>query len=518
MQAPLPTVLDQSEDELGQAAEKASATVRRHAARWQALGTPEATCRQVLQQLMRRHRIEPPNKRTMLEVLNRLKDAAWWRRALRKRFRELEHAAIHAGRVHRHATPYVSERAMRRAERDRRRLSELLASMEAINRSTGEVIALDDLVESSLANPTNRRKALMARIKGTEQYALSLGLEAWFLTLTCPSRMHARQWITGAANPRYDGTDPRKAQAYLSRVWRNAGRKLAHAGVELSGIRVVEPHHDGCPHWHVLVFIAPDDAPFALQTLRAYALAESPNEPGAASRRFKAKRIDPEQGSAVGYVAKYVSKNVDGTGVDHDDESQASGADASRRIVAWARLWSIRQFQFFGLPAITPTRELHRLQSLPVESPSLSAVLQACQANDYAAWLRECALHGLRFTVDHIERPSSRYPEEVSQRIHGLTAHAPDLAEPAKLVTREDLWCIQPKPKAAEERDNAAAGAAPWTRFNNCAPVDFKGLFPPIDSGPEGFLSPSDLAAPPRRRPPPRTAMRRSEIREGEAC
>lgn len=518
MQQPLPIALDQSDDEIGQAAEKASAAVRRHAARWQALGTPEATCRQVLHQLMRRHRIEPPNKRQLLEVLNRLKDAAWWRRALRKRFRELEHSAIRAGRVHKHAAPYVSDRAMRRTERDRRRLAKLLASMEAINRSTGEVIALDELVESSQANPANRRKALMSRIKGVEQHALSHGLQGWFLTLTCPSRMHARLRVSGAANPRYDGTSPRKAQAHLSRVWRSAGRKLAHAGVELCGVRVVEPHHDGCPHWHVLVFVAPAEASFALQTLRAYALADSPNEAGATTHRFEAKPIDPTKGSAVGYVAKYVSKNIDGTGVDLDDETQSTGADGSQRIVAWARLWGIRQFQFFGLPAITPTRELHRLKSLPVESPSLSAVLQACHANDYAAWLRDCALYGLRFTVDHIERPSSRYPEEVSRRIHGLTAHAPDLAEPAKLVTREDLWCIQPKPRAAEERDNAATGAAPWTRFNNCAHVDFKGLFPPIDSGPEGFPSPSGLAAPPPRRPSPRTAMREHEIREGEAC
>ena len=44
------------------------------------------------------------------------------------------------------------------------------------------------------------------------------------------------------------------------------------------GLRTVEPHHDACPHWHALLFAPPEQLEAILHTLRAYALADSPDE------------------------------------------------------------------------------------------------------------------------------------------------------------------------------------------------------------------------------------------------
>ncbi|WP_347369201.1 replication endonuclease, partial [Vibrio vulnificus] len=81
------------------------------------------------------------------------------------------------------------------------------------------------------------------------------------------------------------------------------------------------------------------------------ALVDSPNEKGAKKRRFTSETIDFNRGSAVGYVAKYLSKNVDGQHIEKDRNSNLSGIEAAERVVTWARVNQIRQFQFIGGPS-----------------------------------------------------------------------------------------------------------------------------------------------------------------------
>lgn len=458
---------DLSADELTDAAEKASKACCRLFDNWQKFNAPDAVIQRQLRRLSKKHHITLPNKFGLHEVMNRLCDQSWWKRALRKRFQVVEYAAIQAGDVHARADKYVSGKSMARAIRDKRRLAELLESLYAVNQTTMQAIPMNEIAAQSLANPQNRRMAMMARLKGIEAYAKDRGCIALFLTITCPSRMHARH-ITGIVNERYDGTSPRAAQAHLNDVWKCAKRKLDHVGVKFYGMRVTEPHHDGCPHWHVLAFINPDHAETLIQIMRAYALSDSPGEPGANERRFLVERIDPAKGSAVGYVAKYVSKSIDGEGVAIDEETGDSGKSSAPRIVAWARLWGIRQFQFFGVPAITPTREMYRLKTLESNSEGLMAAHQASRANNYGAWMHACDSYGLNFKPIHIERESTRYAGEQVQRLEGLKAGAIDLQLPENLTTRTEEWRIESR----REQPTKGESSPPWTRFNNCAPIE----------------------------------------------
>ncbi len=463
--AALAAAVDLTESDIETAAEKIAGQVQRMARLWKEQRTPEPVALKYLRATAKRHHVELPPKDGFTQRVNRMGDPAWWRRALRKRLRAVEHHAIQRGAIHRHASPYVSANTLRRFDADRRRLAALLASLEALNTDTGEVLPLDDVIAASQANPANRRAALMVRIKGIEARAREKGHEALFLTITAPSRMHARHH-TGQANSEHDGSSPRQVQTYLHGVWRRAMRSMQREGLNAYGMRTVEPHHDGCPHWHVLMFAPADQAGAILRTLRACALADSPDEPGAAEHRFKVERIDPNKRSALAYVAKYVSKSIDGEGLDGDTESDTSGADTARRIVAWARRWGIRQFQFFGLPPITPMRELYRHDGEGFGSQALSEAHQACKANDHAAYLGACEAHRIALGVRYVERPSTRYADEMARAIRGLTASADDLLAPLALTTRTETWCIQPRQVRAD-----AAGCLPWTRtrFNNCA-------------------------------------------------
>lgn len=466
------------EDQLEQAFDLSTSAIYADAARasevatrlcdaWERMGTDPAHILAGLEHFARSHHVDVPKVGPKSEpigekahkVANRLRSPLWWRRALRKRFRKVEEAAILAGQVHRGASPYASARALARAQADKKRVAEMLAHMEAVNTSTGETIQLADVVEASLANPANRRAAMAVRIKGAEQYAQTLGMVGLFLTITCPSRMHP-------SGDKYNGTTPRDAHAYLCRVWANAMRKAKHAGIRTMGVRVVEPHHDACPHWHVLTFVRPEQADTLTAIVRAYALKDSPDEAGAQEHRFSVERIDRAKGSAVSYVMKYVSKSIDGEGVGEDDETATPSTEAARAIVTWARTHGIRQFEFFGLPPVTPLRELYRVEAdaLP-DSVSVREAHSCIKANEQGALLCLLAMDGLDLSGDYIKRPSTRYPGELVRCLVGVFASGGDLGQPEHVTTRTPgEWVIQ-----LRGGDESTGLFSPWTRSNNSA-------------------------------------------------
>lgn len=426
----------------------------------------------LLARAARRYRIEMPHCKSISGTLSRMLDEAWWRRALRKRFRVVEHAAIKAGCVHRRAAPYISDEAFGRHQRHQRKTKALLENLEAINETTGETFTLEELRESSPANPSIRRFAMLACVRGLEERAKELGFEAVFVTITCPSRMHARHEKSGDPNKNYDGTSPRQGQTYLGRLWNSATRKLARMGIkpgeEFFGLRTVEPHHDGTPHWHMLAFVSPAHVEIFTDTLREYALKDSPNEPGASERRFTVERIDPKKGSAAGYIAKYVSKNTDGYGVGEDFEAEGGACENAPRVVVWSRLWGIRQFQFFGVGAVSPFRELYRLDSVPESLEELIGDLfNAAKKADFAAYIRAREAKRVKLSLFFEDEPSKRYPGEQARKLRGLSVIGD--AGPVPITTRPDNWSIRVRQKPDE--------GFPWTCINNSAPVDLKREF-----------------------------------------
>lgn len=300
------------------------------------------------------------HQRNVTGVLNRLCDDKWWRTTLRNiTIRNVEKYGIDLGLVHRKANIYVSNESLERIKQQKRRNRRKLEHTFLTNED-GEEFSLLELSEHSLANPKNRRNEIMTRVRGMEDIAKSYDLTAMFYTITCPSRMHARLSASGEENPKYDYTAPRQAQQYLVKLWSLIRAKLDRLGVRYYGIRVAEPHHDATPHWHLLLFVGKEQAESLTEVLREYALRDSPGEEGAEKHRFIVEKIDPSKGSATGYVAKYISKSIDGYGLDEDLYANEAST-AAERIVAWASVWKIRQFQTVGGPPVTVYRELRRI-------------------------------------------------------------------------------------------------------------------------------------------------------------
>lgn len=452
------------------------------------------------------HGITPPPWKTCKDVLpaiRRMTDPLWWRRALRKvHAKDVEGAAIQLGYVNKTRDIYVSNESLTRRMQQNKRNAEALEATTARN-ELGQEFTLAELAATGPANKAIRRAELMTRISGFERIARDLQHAGMFFTMTCPSRMHKWRTVAGGRvieNPRYDGTTPRDAQAYLAKVWARIRASLKRQGVGLYGFRIAEPNHDGTPHWHLLVFHDAGKLAELRHTVSRYALADSPNEPGAHKHRVDYKPIDWSRGSAAGYIAKYVAKNIDGYKVDKD----LFGTDAletSARVEAWAATWGIRQFQQVGGPPVGPWRELRRVKELPQGAPAhleqahravnKVAVFEG-RENASVAWDHYCQAQGgvfcgrdyrIKITKQDVEGVG-RYGEELPPRPIGLettsieTYTPPHMAwmNPPGWATRTVHWFVESTRHAwvIVGRMGRAIGRlfngpqAPWTRVNNC--------------------------------------------------
>lgn len=338
-------------------------------------------------------------------VLKRLGCARWWRRALRKlHARTVEACAIGIGLVGKHAGLYASNEAVKRRAGQNARNAAALESVTAVN-DLMQSATLAELAAKGTANKSIRRVELLTRIAGFEMISKDLGHTGYMVTMTCPSRFHRMTTRAGRVidNPRYNGSTPHEAQQYLSAAWARCRAAAARAGVEWYGFRIAEPQHDGTPHWHCLLFVRVEQGGALRELVQRYFLdADSPHEPGAQQHRIDFEWINPAKGSAVGYVIKYVSKNIDGHGVGLD----LFGNDAitsSQRVEAWASTWRIRQFQQIGGAPVGVWRELRRINPENVSDTAPEALRVAVSAVNSAkvepgvqaiAWKRYTAAQG----------------------------------------------------------------------------------------------------------------------------
>ncbi|HBY6898289.1 replication endonuclease [Klebsiella quasipneumoniae subsp. similipneumoniae] len=426
-----------------------------------------------------------------LRVIARLQTEKWWLGKLRKiHDRWREHLLIATSYVSKVASPYCSEPCLREWIAQKKANFEYLQAMELEDQDTGERTSLLDKVMGSVSNPKIARHELMVRMRGFEDMANEMGLVGMFYTLTAPSRYHATHVHSGKRNDKYCNASPRKTQKYLCNVWSRVRAKWGREGIRTFGFRVAEPHHDGTPHWHLLLFLRPEEVELATDIFHEYALQVDGSEPGAAQYRFTAKPIDEEFGSATGYIAKYISKNIDGYGMDgeFDHESGKPVKEMAKRVRAWASRWSIRQFQQIGGAPVSTWRELRRLGSRElVLHPELEAARAAADAPDWPGYVnaqggpfvtRDCLR--VRLNYEYTENGND-YGDTVA-KISGV--YCPFTVSESVIYTRTNDYKIVPKhkPSSVENLTLEGRDAAPWSSVNNCTGRSISDEKPPSET------------------------------------
>lgn len=418
-------------------------------------------------------------------AISRMTDELWWRRGLRvAQARNLEREAITLGYVHRNAEIYASDATVERRTQQRKRNARNLEQTKAVNLDTDQEFTLAELAEKSVANPRIRHGELMTRIAGFEAVAKGVGDVAEFVTLTTPSRFHPKRTASNGKpidNPKFDGSTPRDAQKYLTKIWALIRAKLARLGVRPYGFRVAEPHHDGCPHWHMILFCAVSAVQTLRDVIRHYAMRDSGTEQGAAEHRVTFEAIDPRKGSAAGYIAKYVSKNIDGGNYQVQGDLEGGAHDAyvpTPRVEAWASTWGIRQFQQIGGAPVGVWRELRRMDQNETMAGVTKAALAAADAGN---WGRYTELMGgarvkrrdmpLRVAYKEKDKPN-RYGELGGLAVCGVTESVFDGVTFSRVYeSRRYTWEI----KRAQQGEPAKP-VRPWTRVNNCTHQQNQGV------------------------------------------
>ena len=422
--------------------------------------------------------------RMAFSAISRLIKDEWWVNQLKaQRMRWREALLIAAGEVNKDRSPYASKMAIRDVHARRLANLEYLKSCELENKVTGERIDLISKVMGSISNPEIRRMELMNTIAGIERYAASAGDVGMFITLTTPSKYHPTRQVgkgeskTVQLNHGWNDTafTPKDGQRYLCRIWSLMRTAFKDNDLEVYGLRVVEPHHDGTPHWHMMLFCKPGQRKVINEIMRRYALKEDGHEKGAAKQRFESRHLN--QGGAAGYIAKYIAKNIDGYALDGqlDHDTGKPLKDTAAAVTAWASTWRIPQFKPIGLPTMGAYRELRKLpRGVSIASEfddRVEAARAAADAGEFDQYIiaqgganmpRDAqAVRVARKVTDEV----NEYEEDI-ERVVGI--YAPHLGADRVHVTRTAEWRIVPKVLAVEPLTLKSGSAAPRSPVNNC--------------------------------------------------
>ena len=86
------------------------------------------------------------------------------------------------------------------------------------------------------------------KILGLFDFAEKSMLTGYLITATLPAEYHPN-------SEKWSGNTPKQGHEQLKSTWRNFQKRIYKVKIKLFGVRVQEAHRDGCPHWHILIFV-----------------------------------------------------------------------------------------------------------------------------------------------------------------------------------------------------------------------------------------------------------------------
>ena len=166
------------------------------------------------------------------------------------------------------------------------------------------LIPLADLVISVYHSPERYYAEIQNRVNTLEAIAKKRDLKPIFMTLTLPSEFHKFKTTKSGKqikNPIYNGINPKESVKVLTKMY--AKLRQDRSLKELSKeeriyFRVNEPHKDGTPHTHILMFIPNNRIE---RVKKAYERLYD-------NRANDIQAVTNDINNSVAYVMKYINK------------------------------------------------------------------------------------------------------------------------------------------------------------------------------------------------------------------
>lgn len=351
--------------------------------------------------------------KTLVAQLARLCDARYWRRALRVRIlRAREHFFLRLHLIGRAGEVYASEASVVMRAAQLKRQAAWMKDTVLVPRFyqgpvNGEKPYEPMTLEKVAPGPRERFAKLYTFVKAMDALSADACLSSAMVTLTLEPEWHPNP---SHGNNRWNGTSPRDAHQSLCHRWQAILRDLHRVGIRMSGLRVAEPHKDGCPHWHIWLLYRPEHEARILATIMKYfpnkLKVRAPSRGGERNitddvmfdslgdllvdgsrpvthakegAQVEVSRINRDVSSGASYAMKYLLKTVDGGDeLNHqaglfpnDDEATKKKKEkhklSAKRVDAYRSLWGINQGQLFGVAkCLTAWDEFRRLPTAPL--------------------------------------------------------------------------------------------------------------------------------------------------------
>ena len=350
--------------------------------------------------------------KTLVAQLARLSDARYWRRALRVRIlRAREHFFLRLHLIGKRGEAYASDAAVKVRAAQLLRQADWMKNTVLIPRVLDSFTNGDEpyeplTLEQVAASPRERFAKLYTFVNAIDVLGNDAGLSSAMVTLTLEPEWHPNP-SHGQAS--WNGASPRDAHRSLCYRWQAILRDLHRVGIRLSGLRVAEPHQDGCPHWHIWLLYRPEHESRILAAVMKYFSGKlkikAPSRKGTKNTaadvifdsrehllansarpvthakegaQVEVSRINREISSGASYAMKYLLKTVDagdalnqqaGLFGENDKATRKKKKQHehnARRVDAYRSVWGLNQGQLFGIAkCLTAWDELRRLTVAP---------------------------------------------------------------------------------------------------------------------------------------------------------
>lgn len=365
--------------------------------------------------------------------------AVFWRRALTMRVsRAREHFFLRLGLIGKEKEKYSSSFSVDAREQQlhaqEKWMRETVLAREKNDNESDDVACVRPEISLSavVKRPEHKFAKLYAFVKGMESLGEKQNLASAMVTITLDPRWHPNP-LQG--KNKWNGKSPREAHKSFCKGWQAIMRDLEREGIKLSGLRVVEPHRDACPHYHIwLLYRTEHEKKILLAIMRYFPLGLKVRTPGAgelsdkdeiyenrsdvaggASRLWRGtkdkfqvefsrivRKLDANGErrpcSSASYVMKYLMKtlpaNVSKTPTRSkdgaNDGKSSDGVDISR-VDAFRSVWGINQGQLFGVAkCLTIWDELRRIQH-PPEHPRMKDLWKKARGGDAIGRIEKCS-------------------------------------------------------------------------------------------------------------------------------